>query len=100
MKIGKSFFAAAILVGSLAAGGSAFSADGVLLKEQLAGTNYCHLQFPAMTEESLSSNNPSLKSPASGDIIDFYGPCDENPTGKDQVQKQELQNEWRWSASH
>jgi hypothetical protein len=27
----------------------------------------------------------------SGDLIDFYGPCDENPVGHDQVQEQKFE---------
>ncbi|HEY2990808.1 MAG TPA: hypothetical protein VGL11_24050 [Candidatus Binatia bacterium] len=93
MKIAKSFLAAALLVGSLAANAGASGADGILLREELPGTNYCHLQFPAITEASLSTNNPVLESSDSGDIIDFYGPCDENPVGQNQVisQRQDIQ---------
>ena len=29
-----------------------------------------------------------LKDERTGDVIDFYGPCDESPTGQDQVQSQ------------
>ncbi len=46
---------------------------------------YCHLKFPAISEETLGSANPVLKDPGSGDIIDFYGPCDHDPVGYDEV---------------
>lgn len=39
-------------------------------------------------EGTLGSRHPQLRDAQSGDIIDFYGPCDENPTGKDQVIEQ------------
>jgi hypothetical protein len=29
-----------------------------------------------------------LKDPSEGDIIDFYGPCDHDPLGKDEVHRQ------------
>ncbi len=46
---------------------------------------YCHLKFPAISEETLGSANPVLKDPSTGDIIDFYGPCDHDPLGYDEV---------------
>jgi hypothetical protein len=88
MKIGTTFLSALLLVASLA--GSAMAAeDGILLKEELApGSDYCHMQFPAIQARTLSSDHPALKSSDSEDIIDFYGSCDENPLGKDQVTSQ------------
>ena len=50
-------------------------------------TDYCHLKFPAMREDSLSWERPVLDS-ASGNIIDFYGPCDYDPTGLDEIRAQ------------
>ena len=83
-----------VLAGSLA--GSAMAADGILLKEQAGvdGENYCHMKFSAMDENTLSSDRPQLKPSWTGDVIDFYGPCDESPTGKDQVMAQ-LRDEQR-----
>ena len=88
MKIGTTFLSALLLVTSLA--GSAMAADdGILLKEELApGSDYCHMQFPAIRSSTLESDHPALKSSDSEDIIDFYGSCDENPLGKDQVTSQ------------
>lgn len=51
------------------------------------------MQFPAMKEGTLTSKHPELKDPSSGDIIDFYGSCDETPTGANQVVKQKMQEE-------
>jgi hypothetical protein len=36
----------------------------------------------------LASNNPQLKDSSTGDVVDFYGSCDESPTGADQVTAQ------------
>lgn len=93
MKIGRLFLCASVLSGGLAAEGVAIESDGVVLRERLAGTNYCRLRFPAIREETLGTAYPVLKSPASGDLIDFYGPCDEDPLGPRQVllQKQAIQ---------
>jgi len=73
-----------LISGALLAG-TAFSAEGILFKAQLAGTNYCHLKFPAIREDTLHWDRPVLKDSTTGDIVDFYGRCDYDPTGKDAV---------------
>jgi len=88
VKIAKLFLCASVLTGGLAADGVAMESDGVVLRERLAGTNYCRLRFPAIREDTLGTAYPTLKSPDSGDLIDFYGPCDENPVGPRQVLSQ------------
>ena len=50
--------------------------------------SYCHLRFPAMRPSTLDSAKPTLKPASSNDIVDFYGPCDYDPVGKEQVIKQ------------
>lgn len=89
-----------VLAGSLA--GSTMAADdGLLLKEQFSADNYCHMKFPAIKERTLAGNNPELKDSSSADVIDFYGPCDESPTGKDQVAAQRLEEHLhRWSPGY
>ena len=89
MKNAKGFLAALLLLGNITASGTALAADGVIEKEELTpGSNYCHMKFPAIDDYSLFSDHPVLKSETSGDIIDYYGPCDEDPLGKDQLTKQ------------
>ncbi|MBI2358409.1 MAG: hypothetical protein HYV04_05815, partial [Deltaproteobacteria bacterium] len=51
-------------------------------------SNYCHLKFPAIHEETLSWDRPVLKDSSTSDVIDFYGPCDTDPMGKDQIARQ------------
>jgi hypothetical protein len=59
------------------------------------------MKFPAMHRRSIAvGNEPELKSENKDDVIDFYGPCDESPTGKDQVQEQRLEEEHRFFDSH
>jgi len=53
-----------------------------------AGT-YCHMKFPAIEPKTLGTKNPTLKSKDSGDIVDFYGPCNYDPVGPDEVCRQE-----------
>ena len=50
-------------------------------------TDYCHLKFPAMREDSLSWERPVLDS-TTGSIVDFYGPCDYDPLGVDEIRVQ------------
>lgn len=57
--------------------------------------NYCHMKFPAIREETLSAKQPMLKGAESDDIIDFYGPCDHDPTGRDEIHAQEIQMQHR-----
>jgi hypothetical protein len=98
MKIATSFLAALLFTGTLGALNNAIAQDGILSKDQFTAGSYCHEKFPAMTERSLDTDNPVLNN--SGDIIDFYGPCDENPVGKDQVQEQKLEAQHRWDNDY
>jgi hypothetical protein len=92
MKYKKLMLAALISIGVLEIAPLYVKADdGMLLKVQMPGTNYCHLKFPAIREETLSSNRPVLKDSSTGDIVDFYGPCDYDPLGKEAIQAQLLQ---------
>jgi hypothetical protein len=71
----------AVLTVSMAS--SALAAEEVLRKNR-AGDNYCQMKFPALSQRSLVAHFPSPKSASTGDIIDYYGACDETPTGADQ----------------
>ena len=88
MKIATSFLAALLLVGSLGAGNSFAAAEGVISNATLVPGSYCHLTFPAIREDTLSSDRPVLKDPSEGDIIDFYGSCDHDPLGNDEIKSQ------------
>ncbi|MBI4529781.1 MAG: hypothetical protein HY695_38775 [Deltaproteobacteria bacterium] len=83
-----SVLAIAGTVGWIAAPGQA--QEGVLLKIRAGETNYCHMKFPAIREETLYSTRPVLKDAATSDVIDFYGPCDYDPRGKEEVHAQRL----------
>jgi hypothetical protein len=99
MKSIKLFLSLLLVAGMLAYSTGAMSAEtpkpkgvkpgvtvvGVLNK---AGT-YCHLHFPPIDPGTLSSAKPQL---AKSGEIDFYGPCDHDPLGYDEVCKQRVQN--------
>ena len=65
-----------------------WAAEGFISKIPDPSGKYCHLRFPAIREETFSWPRPVLKDPSEGDIIDFYGPCDHDPLGKDEIQRQ------------
>lgn len=77
--------------------GAALGAKGIISKVRLPGSNYCHLRFPAIREDTLYSRHPVLQDPSVGDIIDFYGSCDHDPLGEEEIraQKNYLQRELR-----
>jgi len=68
-----------------------WAAEGIISKVADPSGNTCNLKFPAIREETLYSDRPVLKDPKDGDIIDFYGPCNYDPLGKDSVARQRAQ---------
>jgi hypothetical protein len=88
-----------LVVVVLGTSGAALAADGVEVEGQATSGSYCHEKFPAMTWRSLGDNQPELKQSTTGDIVDYYGPCDENPTGKDQIATQRLEHQHRMEGS-
>ena len=100
MKIATSFLAALLLVGSFGVGSALAAAAGVISNEVIIPGVYCHLRFPAIREQTLSWDRPVLKDPSSGDIIDFYGSCDTDPLGEDQVHQQRLQRRHYWRRDY
>ena len=98
MKIATSFMAALLLTGTLGSMSTAMSADGAISKDELTANSYCHEKFPAMTTQTLDSDNPVLNK--SGAVIDFYGSCGENPVGEDQIQAQKLEAQHRFTNDY
>ena len=91
MKTVTSFLVGLLFTTSLGAINTVVADDGILLKDEII-PGYCHMKFPAIREGTLGSDHPVLKDPRTGDMIDFYGPCDENPLGKGQIQQQKLED--------
>ena len=77
-----------LFAGTFALNAVPAAADGVISNARLKGTNYCHLKFPAIQEGTLSWDQPVLKDAKSGDIVDFYGSCDHNPSGQEEAKLQ------------
>jgi len=59
---------------------------------------YCHLKFPAIEERTLASAKPELQDPKTGEIVDFYGPCNYDPVGYDEICRQKAQQAQRDSC--
>jgi hypothetical protein len=93
-KNSKAVVFSAVLAASLGFGiAHAWAVEGVISKgvvesEDLGEGSYCHLKFPAIKPSSLGSDHPVLQSAATGDMVDYYGPCDHDPLGKEEVAKQ------------
>ena len=98
MKMATLFLAALLFTGILGGLNNAMAEDGILQKDQFAGTDYCHLKFPAIARHTLGDDQPGLSS--KDDVIDFYGPCDENPLGQDQIQAQKRDDQRRWEMEY
>jgi len=79
---------ATVLAYSLMAGSSAAQAAQGIISRSPDGSGFCHLRFPAIREETLFTERPVLKDASEGDIVDFYGPCDYDPLGKEEVRRQ------------
>jgi hypothetical protein len=62
-------------------------ADELVVKEAADLSGYCHMKFPPMREDTLSWAQPVLDETA-GNVIDFYGSCDHDPTGAEEVRIQ------------
>jgi len=74
-----------MLIGTLA--GSASAVDSTVVKDS-ATADYCHMKLPAIRSRTLPTPDPQVKSNATGDVIDYYGDCNETPTSRDQVIEQ------------
>ena len=79
------------LAGIMCIGAARAGAQDVILKVAAEAGNYCHIRYPAIREETLFWDRPVLQDARSSDIIDFYGPCDHDPLGKEEIRAQRIQ---------
>jgi len=94
MKNMKLVVAALLLGGAVGMTTTAARAGDVISKQVLTAGNYCHTKFESMREETLASAQPVLKD--ADDIVDFYGPCNTDPLGKEEIQAQKIEAQHRW----
>jgi hypothetical protein len=95
MKTTKSVLSVWFLTGAMGLSVAPVSAEGLISKDVSTEASYCHMKFPAIDEETLGTSHPVLKDASSRDIIDFYGSCDHDPLGNDEVHNQLLQQQQR-----
>lgn len=84
----------ALLCAMLGLGAAPAVADNGVLFKVVVSDGYCHMQFRAMEENSYLS--PRFQPAGSTDIIDYYGPCDHDPLGREEAQDQRSEND-SWS---
>ena len=98
MKTIAPIISAVLLAGSLAS--AALAGDTIVSRATNVDEGYCHMRFSAIRPRTLAGDHPQLKSPDTGDVIDYYGSCDESPTGKDQVTSQKLDEQFRFGRDY
>ena len=98
MKSTKSLMSAVFLTVALGFSVVSQGAETVISKDALTQGSYCHTKFESMREETLASSQPVLKDV--DDIIDFYGACDHNPLGKEEIQAQKIEEQHRFAAEY
>jgi hypothetical protein len=69
-------------------GGCVVLAVQDIVKNPDSSAGLCNLRFPAIREDTLFTDHPVLKDPGDGDIIHFYGPCDHDPLGREEILRQ------------
>jgi hypothetical protein len=77
-----------LLIGLACSAAPGSGSEGVIYKLADPSGSHCHLKFTAIKKETLYWDRPVLTKASEGDIIDFYGPCDHDPLGKDEVLRQ------------
>jgi hypothetical protein len=82
------------LGGAIGLGGTWAGAGDVISKEVLTEGSYCHTKFESIREETLALSQPVLKD--TDDIVDFYGPCNHDPVGKEEIQSQKIEKQHRF----
>jgi len=99
-KVKSSVLCAAIVAASVSLGVAHARAEEGVLSKDASDFGYCHLKFPAIRPSTLPTDQPALKSAQTGDVIDYYGPCDHDPTGKDEVLNQRHEDTDRWETEY
>jgi len=61
--------------------------SGAIVRVPAESGSYCHMKFPALREDTLSWTQPVFDE-AAGPIVDFYGSCDHDPLGIDEIRTQ------------
>ncbi len=84
--------------GAIGLGGTWARAEDVIFKDVLTESSYCHTKFESIREETLAWSQPVLKD--TDEIVDFYGPCNHDPVGKDEIQSQKIEKQHRFEREY
>jgi hypothetical protein len=84
MSLSKPFWIGMMLL----TGTQVWAAEGVISSVPDAAGKYCLLKFPAIQEDTLYWPRPVLKAATTGDIVEYYGPCDYDPLGREEILRQ------------
>ena len=80
--------AALFMLEGLSLSSAVWAAEGIISRVPDSTGTYCNLKFPAISENTLFTDRPVLKEPSEGDIRDFYGRCDYDPLGPEEIRRQ------------
>jgi hypothetical protein len=94
----KSLMSVVFLTGALGLSAVSAGAENVISKDVLTDGSYCHTKFESIREETLASSQPVLKD--TDDIVDFYGACNHDPLGKEEIQSQKLEMQHRFQSEY
>src|SRR5262244_1716262 len=94
----KSLISLVFLTGALGLSTVSAGAENVISKDVLTDGSYCHTKFESIREETLASSQPVLKD--TDDIVDFYGPCNHDPVGKEEIQSQKIEKQHRFEREY
>jgi hypothetical protein len=98
MKSIKLLMTVVFLTGALGLTAVSTRAETVLSKDVFTDGSYCHTKFESIREDTLASGQPILKDV--DDIIDFYGPCNHDPLGKEEIQSQKIEMQHRFETEY
>lgn len=73
-------------------------AETVISQDVLTDGSYCHAKFESIREDTLVSSEPVLKD--ADDIVDFYGACNHDPLGKEEIQSQKIEMQHRFQSEY
>ena len=86
------------LGGAIGLGGTSARAESIISKDVLTEASYCHTKFESIREDTLASSQPVLKD--ADDIVDFYGACNHDPLGKEEIQSQKIEMQHRFESEY
>ena len=94
----RSFVSALFVAGAVTLGATSVRASDVISEDVLAEGSYCHAKFESIREQTLGSSQPTLKDV--DDIVNFYGPCDTDPLGQEQIPARKIEAQHSFTVDY